>query len=79
VRLRALAPVATHLALRARGEGLGAHRRECLVGAAELVARVRTPALAAQPFAVEETSARERQAHAGAAEPVDRLAVEALG
>ena len=36
-------------------------------------------ALAAQPFAVEQVRAGELHADAGAAEPVDRLAVEALG
>src|SRR4051794_1371088 len=44
------------------GERLGAHRDEQLVGGAELLARVRAPALAAQPLAVEQAGARELDA-----------------
>ena len=52
---------------------------EHLVRGAQLLARVHAPALAAQPFAVEQVGARELGADARAAEPLDRLAVEALG
>ena len=46
---------------------------------AQLLARVDPAALAAQPLAVEQVGAGELEAHAGAAKPLDRLAVEALG
>ena len=74
-----VSPVAEQLALGALGERLDAHRGEHLVGGAQLLARVQAAALAAQPFAVEQMGAGELHADAGAAEPLDRLAVEALG
>ena len=64
------------LARGALGERLGAHRGEQLVRGAQLLARVEAAALAAQPFAVEQVRASELQRDAGAAEPLDRLAVE---
>jgi hypothetical protein len=67
------------LARGALGERVHAHRGEQPVGGAQLLARVEALAFAAQPFAVEEVGAGECNADAGAAEPVDRLAVEALG
>src|SRR5207237_7208387 len=42
-------------------------------------ARVEAAAFAAQPFAVEKMGTGELDADAGAAEPVDRLPIEALG
>jgi hypothetical protein len=48
-------------------------------GSASLLARVDTPVLAAQPFAVDEVGAAELAADGGATEPIDRLAVGALG
>ena len=67
------------LAPRALGESLHAHGRVALVRGAQLLARLAPPALPAQPLAVQEVRARERDPDAGAAEPLDRLAVEALG
>ena len=52
-------------------------RDEQLVGDAQLLARVDAPALAAQPLAVEQVRAGELRPQPGAAEPLDRLAVEA--
>ena len=67
------------LAAGAFGERLASHRGEHLVRGAQLLAGVEAAALAAQPLAVEEMRAGQLGAHAGAAEPVDRLAVQALG
>ncbi len=67
------------LARGALGERLDAHRREHLVRGAQLLAGVQAPLLAAQPFAVEEMGASELGADPRAGEPLDRLAVEALG
>jgi hypothetical protein len=63
------------LAPGALGERFHAHRGEHLVGGAQLLARVQAAAFAAQPFAVDEVSAGERDANAGASEPLDRLAI----
>ena len=60
----------------ALGEAVRAHRQERLARDAQLLARVDPPALAAQPLAVEQARAGELHAHAGAAEALDRLAVE---
>ena len=49
------------------------------MGGAQLSARVQPPALAAEPFAVDEMSAGEPPADACAAEPLERLAVELFG
>jgi hypothetical protein len=49
------------------------------VGCAQLLARVASAALAAQPFAVQEMTAGELDVDAGAGEPLDRLAIERLG
>jgi hypothetical protein len=52
---------------------------EQLVGAAQLLARVESPAFASQPFAVEQTDAGELHANACTLERRDGLTVEALG
>ena len=78
-RLRTVSPVAEQLTAGALGEPLHAHRAVQLVGDAQLLAGVDSPVLAAQPFAVEQMGAGERHTDAGAAEPLDRLAVEAFG
>jgi hypothetical protein len=62
----------------ALGERLETHRREHLVGGAQLLASVQAPALASQPFAVDEMGAGVLHVDAGAAQPVDRLAIQAL-
>ena len=64
------------LAAGALGERLHAHLGEHLVRGAQLLAGVDAAVLAAQPLAVEQVRAGERHADAGAAEPLDRLAVE---
>jgi hypothetical protein len=66
------------LARGALGERLEARGREQLVSDAQLLAGVQPPALAAQPLAVEQMRAGELHAHAGAPEPLDRLAVKVL-
>src|SRR4051794_21748955 len=63
----------------APGESLETHRGEHPVCLAQLLTRVNAAALAAQPFAVEEMRASEFDAHMGAAESLDGLAVKALG
>ena len=63
----------------ALGERLHADRHEQLVCRAELLARVDPAALAAQPFAVEQVSARELRPQPRAAQPLDRLAIEGRG
>ena len=50
-----------------------------LVGRAQLLTRVDPAILAAQPLAVEQVRARELGAQPGAAQPLDRLAIQALG
>src|SRR5271168_5442575 len=60
-------------------EPVGSYRCEHPVCGAQLLARVDAAVLASQPFTVEQVGAGERPADAGAAEPVDRLAVEAIG
>jgi len=49
------------------------------MGGPQLGAGVPAPVLAAQPFAVQEAGAGHGRAHAGTAEPLDRLAVAVLG
>ena len=61
------------------GKRRGADRVEDLVRAAELIAGVTPAPLAAQPLAVEQVGAGQIHPQAGAAEAVDRLAVEVLG
>jgi hypothetical protein len=46
---------------------------------AQLRPRVSPPSLAAQPLTVEKVRARQLGTEAGAAQPVDRLAITALG
>jgi hypothetical protein len=45
----------------------------------QLLARVGAAALPAQPLAVQQVGAGQVRAYAGAAEPVDRLLVQAAG
>jgi hypothetical protein len=49
------------------------------VRGAQLLARVTAAALAAQPLAVEQVRAGQLRADPGAAEPLDRLEIPALG
>src|SRR6266566_5319250 len=51
------------------GERLDTHRRQHVVGGAQLLAGIRAAALAAQPLAVEQMRAGELYADAGTAEP----------
>src|SRR5216683_6600142 len=57
------------------GEPIGSHPSEHLVRGAQLLAGVDAATLATQPLAVEQIGAGELDPEAGAAEPVDRLAV----
>ena len=61
------------------GKRCGADGVEDLVRAAELIAGITFAPLAAQPLAVDQVGADEIHRQAGAAEAVDRLAVEVLG
>jgi hypothetical protein len=61
------------------GEPLHAHRAVQLLGDAQLLAGVPAPTLAAQPFAVEQMGAGERHTDVGAAEPLDRFAIQLFG
>src|SRR5689334_24936292 len=61
------------------GERFDAHRGELAMGGPQLGAGVPAPVLAAQPFAVQEMGAGYGRAHAGTAEPLDRLAIVVLG
>ncbi len=61
------------------GERLEAHRGEQAIGGPQLGAGVPAPVLAAQPFAVQEVGAGYGRAHAGTAEPFDRLAIVVFG
>ncbi len=63
----------------ALGEPLDTHGGQHLVSGPELRAGVCTAVLAAQPFAVEQVGAGELRTEPGAAEPVNRFAIEALG
>ena len=63
----------------ALGERRGTHRGQYLVRGPELRAGVCAAALAAQPFAVEQMGAGEFRAEPGTAQPVDCLAVKAVG
>src|SRR4051812_18030086 len=65
-------------AFRAAGECLDAHRRQHVVGGAQLFARLDAPAFAPQPLAVEQMGAREVGPDPGAAEPFERLAIQAV-
>src|ERR1700747_1588497 len=57
------------------GERLDAHRGEQAWGGRQWGAGVRARFWAAQHFAVQEVSAGHGRAHAGTAEPLDRLAI----
>jgi hypothetical protein len=61
------------------GEPVGAHRGEHLVRGAQLPARVDAPVLPAEPLTVQEAGAGQRHTDAGAGEPVECLAVPAVG
>src|ERR1700754_4553854 len=61
------------------GERLGTHRREHLVGSAQLLARIHAAMVMTQPFAVDQMGAGEFSADPSAAETLDRLAVVPLG
>jgi hypothetical protein len=60
-------------------EPVGSHRGEQVVGGAQLLPRVDPAVLPAEPLTVEKVRARELGEHSGTAQPVDGLAVEALG
>ena len=79
VRLRTVSPVASSSRRARSANASDAHRRQHLVGGAQLLARVDAPVLAAQPLAVEQMGAGELHADAGTAEAFDRLAVETVG
>jgi hypothetical protein len=61
------------------GERRSPHCGQHAVRGLQLSAGVHPPVLAAQPFAVQQVGAGELGAELGTAEPVDRLAVPALG
>src|SRR5206468_3471495 len=61
------------------GECFHADRGEQVVGGAELRARIGTPALAAQPLAVEQVRAGEFRTQPRTTQPLDRFAIQALG
>src|SRR5580692_1518900 len=63
----------------ALGERFHADRGEHVVGRAQLLARVDAPALAAQPLPVQQMRAGEIWAQLRPAQPVDCLAITALG
>src|SRR4051794_4794800 len=63
----------------ALGKRLHPDRHEHFVGGAELLARIDPAILAAQPLPVEQMSPGELGAQPGAAQPLDRLAMQALG
>ena len=60
------------------GEPLRPHRQERLARDPQLLARIDAPALAAQPFPVEQPRAGELHPDAGSFEVLDRLAVRRL-
>ena len=66
------------LATSALSECLRSHGSEHSVRRTQLLARVHTPAFAAQPFAAEQMRPGVLSAQAGTAEPLDRLTVEML-
>src|SRR3954470_9835271 len=67
------------LAAGALGERLRADRVEHLVGGAQLRARIRTPALPAQPLAVEEVRAGELGPQPRTTQSIDRFGVGVFG
>jgi len=72
-------PSGLELASCPRGERLGAHRVEHVVGRAQVLARVDAPTFAAQPLAVEQMGPREFHADTRPVQVLDRLAVPLLG
>jgi hypothetical protein len=73
------ASIELHCLAGALGERLHADRGEHVVRGAQLRPRVGLPALAAQPLAEQQVRARQLGPKAGTAQPVDRLAIPALG
>src|SRR3954452_22155987 len=73
--------LASHLKLSACaiGESLHADRRELVVGSTELDTRVDPAIFAAQPLPVEQMSPGELRTQPGAGQPLDRLAMQAIG
>jgi len=72
-------PGGRKLAAGALGEAVGADAAEHLIGRTQGVARILTPVLAAQPFAVKEVGAGQVHGDTTAAEPADRLPVQSIG
>jgi hypothetical protein len=60
------------------GERRGPEPAEHVVGGPQMLARFRSPLLAAQPFAVHQVGAGEMDGDAAAPEAVDRLPVEGV-
>ena len=79
VRVRTVSPVASSSRRARSANASHADRGEHVVRGAQLRPGVGPPALAAQPLAVEQVRAGEVGPEAGAAKPVDRLAIAALG
>ena len=67
------------LPARALSERLHPDRGQHVVGRAQLLARVGAPTFATQPLAVEQVRASQFRTEPGASQPVDRLAVQAIG
>src|SRR5262249_30252563 len=67
------------LASRALGEPYSAHRDECLVRLAKLLARIDSALLAPQPLAVSKSGTGEVGDHGCLPERLDRIAVKLLG
>jgi hypothetical protein len=67
------------LATGALGERLGAEPAETVMSGSKLAARVRTPVLSTQPFAVHKLGAGEVKRDPSGAKPVERLLVELFG
>jgi len=61
------------------GKGPDTHRVQHLVGRAQVLPRLNTAALAAQPLPVQQVTAGELGADPGPAQALDRLAVAGLG
>jgi hypothetical protein len=77
--LRTVSPGGQQLAAGAFCETFHAYRGQHLVRGAKLLARVDTAIFAPEPFAGEPMHAGQFRTHAGAAEPLDRLPVQAIG
>jgi hypothetical protein len=79
VRLRALTPGGRKLAPGPLGEPAHPHGVEHVARDAQWCPGFNAAALAAQPFPVEQMGTGQVGAHAGPAQPLDRLAVQTLG